>query len=194
MRLGDVERGDSFFRRLLIRFISTVSGMRLPDAARVVWYHKDFFGEPLAAWTQAAMRGESEWTVGERELMAAMVATWNACPFCVGAHSAVALKAAPATSVDSVLDDFERAAISEKLKATLRFLHVLTVRPGEVTAANARAVLSAGVSAEALTDAIAVASLFAVTTRYANALDFAVPTNDEFTRAAGMLLKRGYAA
>jgi uncharacterized peroxidase-related enzyme len=194
MRLSEVERGDSVFRKLLIGFISTVSGMRLPDAARAVWYHKDFFGEPMAAWTQAAMRGESEWSVGERELMAAMVAKWNACPFCIGAHSAVASKAAPATSVESVLSDFARAPISDELKATLKFLHVLTTRPADVTAEDARAVLGAGVSREALTDAVAVASVFATVTRYANALGFAIPTDDQFTRAAGMLLKRGYAA
>jgi uncharacterized peroxidase-related enzyme len=193
MRLSDVERGDGWSRRLLIRFISAVSGMRLPDAARAIWYHKEFFGEPMAAWTQATMRGESAWSVGERELMAAMVAKWNACDFCIGAHSAVASKAAPSASVKSVLDDFERAAISDKLKATLRFLHTLTIRPADITAEGAKAVLGAGVSHDALMDAIAVASLFNIMSRYADALRFAVPTDEEFARAAGMLLKRGYA-
>ena len=47
---------------------------------------------------------------------------------------------------------------------------------------------------EALTDAIAVGSLFSIITRYADALDFALPTDDEFDRAASMLLKRGYAS
>jgi uncharacterized peroxidase-related enzyme len=194
MRLSDVERGDSWSRRLLIRFVSAVSGMRLPDAARAVWYHKRFFGEPMAAWTQAAMRGKSEWSVAERELMAAMVAKWSACAFCVGAHSAVAAKASASASVESVLNDFENAAISDKLKATLKFLHVLTLRPAEIAGEDAKAVLKAGVSRDALTDAIAVASLFAITTRYADGLGFAVPTHKEFARAAGMLLKRGYAA
>ena len=44
----------------------------------------------------------------------------------------------------------------------------------------------------ALTDAIAVASLFAIITRYADALQFAIPTDAEFDKAADMLLKRGY--
>jgi hypothetical protein len=51
MRLPEIERGDGFVNRLLIRFISMVSGMRLPDAARVVFYHKEFFGVPMGAWT-----------------------------------------------------------------------------------------------------------------------------------------------
>jgi hypothetical protein len=77
MRLPEIDRGDGFTNRLLIGFISIVSGMRLPDAARVAFYHKNFFGIPMGAWTQAAMRGPSKWSVGERELMAAMVAKWE---------------------------------------------------------------------------------------------------------------------
>jgi hypothetical protein len=61
MRLREIDGGDSIASRLLIRFISLVSGMRLPDAARVAFYHKDFFSTPMGEWTQAAMRGPSEW-------------------------------------------------------------------------------------------------------------------------------------
>jgi hypothetical protein len=35
--------------------------------------------------------------------------------------------------------------------------------------------------------------LFDTVTRYADALDFAMPTAQEFERSATMLLKRGYA-
>ena len=86
MRLREIDRGDSIVSRLLISFISLVSGMRLPDAARVAFYHKEFFSAPMGEWTQAAVRGPSEWSVGERELMAALVAKWNSCSFCVNAH------------------------------------------------------------------------------------------------------------
>jgi hypothetical protein len=55
-------------------------------------------------------------------------------------------------------------------------------------------VLDAGASAEALKDAIAIGALFNIVTRYADALDFALPTANEFDRAASMLLKRGYAS
>lgn len=85
MRLREIDRGDGILNRVLISFISLVSGMRLPDAARVAFYHKDFFGVPMGAWTQAVMRGPSLWSVGERELMAAMIAKWNSCAFCEGA-------------------------------------------------------------------------------------------------------------
>ncbi len=43
-------------------------------------------------------------------------------------------------------------------------------------------------------DTIAVGTVFGIVTRYADALDFAMPTPpDEFDRAANMFLKRGYA-
>ncbi|MGH6835671.1 MAG: carboxymuconolactone decarboxylase family protein [Methylocella sp.] len=192
MRLREIDRGDSAFHRLLIGFISLVSRMRLPDAARVAFYHKDFFGIPMGTWTQAAMRGPSAWSVGERELMAAMVAKWNSCDFCVGAHGAIAAKEMQRSPVDAALRDYHAVPICKGLKATLEFLEIMTLRPMELTAENAKAVLHAGVSAEALTDAIAVCALFNIITRYADALDFALPTAKEFDRAASMLLKRGY--
>lgn len=194
MRLPEVERGDSFGNRLLIRFISAVSGMRLPDAARVAFYHKNFFSAPLGAWTQAAMRGPSAWSVGERELMAAMVAKWNSCAFCVGAHGAVAAKTMTRPVVDAVLADFRSAPITEALQGALAFLEIMTLRPMELSADSAREALRSGVTNEALRDAAAVAAVFNIITRYADALNFAMPTAAEFDRAAGMLLKRGYAS
>ena len=193
MRLHDIDRGEGLANRLLIRFISMVSRMRLPDAARVAFYERDFLSVPLGAWAQVTMRGPSSWSLGERELMAAMIAKWNSCQFCIGAHGAVAAKEMQRAAVDSALADFQAAPISDRLKATLAFLEVLTLRPTEVTAGHAKVVLATGVSAEALTDAIAIAAIFNIITRYADALGFVLPTVDEFERSATMLLKRGYA-
>ena len=192
MRLAEVERGDSLRSRALIQVISTVSGTRLPDAARVAFYHKGFVGPVLGAWTHAAMRGPSDWTVGERELMAAMVAHWNSCDFCVGAHRAIAVRSLEPAVVAACLADYRTAPISERLRATLSFLETMTLRPDELHTSDAHAAMSVGVSRTQLADAAAVAGLFNVITRYAGALDFTIPTNAEFDQAAGMLLKRGY--
>lgn len=48
MRIPEVDRGDGFLNRILLRFISMVSGMRLPDAARIVMYHNRFYGDPMS--------------------------------------------------------------------------------------------------------------------------------------------------
>ncbi len=194
MRLHEIDQGDSLKNRLLIKFISTVAGMRLPDAARVAFYHKSFFSAPLGAWTQAAMRGPSPWSVAERELMAAMVAKWNSCAFCVGAHSAVAAKTMERSLIDAALADFRSAPISDALKGILAFLEIMTLRPMELSPQHARDTIRLGATPTALKDAAAVATVFNIITRYADALDFAIPSPSEFDRAAGMLLKRGYAS
>ena len=192
MRLSEIERGDSLGHRALIGMISMVAGMRLPDAARVAFYHQEFVGKALGRWTQATMRGPSAWSVSERELMASMVARWNSCAFCIGAHRAIAVKGMPPSTVEAVHADYRTAPLSPELVATLTFLEKMTRTPAELTGADARAVLDAGVSREALTDAVAVATLFNIVTRYADALDFAMPTAREFDKSADMLLKRGY--
>jgi uncharacterized peroxidase-related enzyme len=193
MRLPEVERGDNLRHRMLIATISRMSGLRLPDAARVAFYRNDFAGPALGAWTQRTMRGPSGWSVSERELMAASVATWNSCPFCIGAHGAVAVRGMDRDVVDAALADYRTAPISEKLKAALAYIETVTRTPDDVTADGARDALRAGISLDELQDAAAVAALFAIVTRYANALDFDIPSPADFDQAAGILLRRGYA-
>lgn len=192
MRLPEVERGGTLRDRVLIRMISRVSGYRLPDAARVAFYHKDFVGRQLGRWTQAVMRGPSDWSVGERELMAAMVATWNRCQFCIGAHRAVAVRGIDRAVVNACLDNYQTAPITETLRAALVFLEAMTLRPTELQASDATAAIRSGVSQGQLVDAAAVGAIFNIITRYAGALNFTVPMEAEFDKAAGMLLKRGY--
>jgi uncharacterized peroxidase-related enzyme len=192
MRLPEIARGDTLAHRLLIRFISRVSGIRLPDAARMAFYHQDFAGPALSSWTQEAMRGPSAWTVSERELMAAMVASWNSCPFCIGAHRAVAVRGTDPAVVDAALADYRTAPVSEKLRAALTFLERQTREPENLSAADAHAARAAGLSTQDLLDAAAVGAVFNMITRNANALDFEVPSTEDFDTAAGMLLKRGY--
>jgi AhpD family alkylhydroperoxidase len=193
MRLPEIDRGDGLGHRLLIGFISTVSGMRLPDAARVAFYHKDFLGGVFGPWTQAAMRGPSAWSVPERELMAALVAKWNSCAFCIGAHRATSARGLGKAVVDAALDDYRSAPLPAGLLATLGFLEKLNRTPDAVTASDARSVFAAGVTPAALVEATAVATVFGVIVRYADALQFALPSEAEFDKAADMLLKRGYA-
>ncbi len=192
MRLADIERGDSLRSRTLIRIISAVSGIHLPDAARVAFYHKGFVGPTLGAWTQAVMRGPSEWSVGERELMAAMVAHWNSCAFCVGAHRAIAVRGIDPETVNACLSEYRTAPIPERLRATLSFLETMTREPDKLDAMHAKAAFDAGASHAQLTEAAAVAAIFNIITRYADTLDFTIPTEREFDKAAGMMLKRGY--
>ncbi|WP_242547184.1 hypothetical protein [Amycolatopsis sp. MtRt-6] len=94
---------------------------------------------------------------------------------------------------DATLADYHTAPISAPLRATLAVLETITLRPEELQGGQVRAALAAGATRRQLDDAAAVAAVFNIITRYANALDFAIPTDAEFDKAAGMMLKRGYA-
>ncbi len=83
--------------------------------------------------------------------------------------------------------------MSAALRATLGFLEKLTLRPADVTRRDADAVRAAGVSDNALVDAIHVCALFAMIVRLADALDWDVPPFESFLDRADAMLASGYA-
>jgi alkylhydroperoxidase family enzyme len=92
-----------------------------------------------------------------------------------------------------VLADWRTAPVSDGLRATLGFLEKLTLRPDELGPADAAEVRAAGVSDEALEDAIHVCALFNMIDRIADALAFHVPAREESERVAPRFFARGYA-
>ena len=91
-----------------------------------------------------------------------------------------------------VLDDYTTAPIDEKLRATLGFLEQLTLRPDEITRSDADAVRAAGVSDEALVDAIHVAALFNMIARLADSFGWDVPSWEACLARAEPMLAGGY--
>jgi hypothetical protein len=81
MRLASVEHGHRLQQKLVMLMIRVLSRVRVPDIVRTLFYRPEFFGKHMSAWTQAVMRGPSEWTVGERELFAAHTSRLNQCLF-----------------------------------------------------------------------------------------------------------------
>jgi hypothetical protein len=81
MRLASVERGHRLPEKLKIGLIGLVTRRRVVDIIRTLLYRPEFFGRPISEWTQAVMRGPSDWTVGERELFAAFASRLNHCRF-----------------------------------------------------------------------------------------------------------------
>ena len=68
----------------------------------------------------------------------------------------------------------------------------MTLRPGDLTRADAEAGLEAGVSEEALVDAIHVAALFNMIVRLADSFGWDVPTWERLTARALAMLEGGY--
>ena len=89
--------------------------------------------------------------------------------------------------------DWRTAPIDERLRAALGFVEKLTLRPHELGPADADAARAAGVSDEALVDAIHVAALFNMIVRLADSLGWDVPPFEEFSARADAMLASGYA-
>ncbi len=192
MRLEILNSGYTIGTKVLFACIQLASRRPVPDAAKLVFYRADFYGDPMKKITHEAMRGPSAWSVGDRELMAAFVSKTNECAFCIGAHTATAAGAYhDQARVAAVLSNVETAPIEEPLRATLRMLQKLT-REHSVEAADVRGVLNAGVSREQIEDALAVCFAFNTTNRLADAFGFFVPGPKGFESGAKYLLSRGY--
>jgi len=69
----------------------------------------------------------------------------------------------------------------------------MTLRPEELTRADAEAAYAAGLSRQALLDAATVCALFSMIVRLADSFGWDVPTWEQQLATAGGRLDRGYA-
>lgn len=81
MRLRAVERGRGLKAKFVFAMIRALQRRRAPDIIRTLIFRPEFLGDPVSEWTQAVMRGPSEWSVGDRELFAAFTSKLNQCVF-----------------------------------------------------------------------------------------------------------------
>jgi alkylhydroperoxidase family enzyme len=93
---------------------------------------------------------------------------------------------------EAVERDWRTAPVDARLRATLGFVEKLTLRPAELTTADAAEVLETGVTRAALVDAIQVAALFNMIVRLADSLGWDVPAFEEFEARADRMLATGY--
>jgi alkylhydroperoxidase family enzyme len=92
-----------------------------------------------------------------------------------------------------VRHDWRTAPVSPQLRATFGFLEKLTLHPTEITREDADVVRAAGVTDEALVDAIHVCALFSMIVRLADSLGWDVPSYESFSARADQMLATGYA-
>jgi AhpD family alkylhydroperoxidase len=190
MRLSILEQGHRLRTKALLAMIRLVSRQPVVDAVKLAMYRPDFYGG--GDLTHEAMRGPSDWSIGDRELMAAFVSKVNQTQFCIAAHSATAsLWYGSDAKVTAALDDLEAAPIDEPLRATLRMLGKLT-REHSVDPDDIAAVMAEGVSRQQIEDALAVCLAFNITDRLADTFDFAPASSAAMNAGARHLLARGY--
>jgi uncharacterized peroxidase-related enzyme len=192
--------------RLRERIIQRLVRLRLdavPDVVLACQHRPEFFGKPFLAWVEASLRDSSQWTQGDRELMAALVSDRNRCAFCIGTHSATAASLVGDETVRAVLQadrggaedaEADGAGISAELRATLAFVEKLSLSPAEVDASDVERAVAAGVTPQALRDAVEVCAAFNVMNRVADALAFEPQDERSLAVSAKLLTTRGYRA
>lgn len=193
MRLKTVEQGRQIRQRLMLGMMRFIIGIRVPDVLRLVLHRPEFFGQPYYIWTQAIMRGPSEWSVGQRELFAAFTSHLNKCQYCLSHHKATSVRALGNEGfVQGVLEDWHTAPLDQKTKAMLSFLRKLTLEPFNIGAADIALLRAAELSDEAIEDAIHICANFNVINRLADAFGFELPSPRGLARSTEILLTRGY--
>ena len=66
-----------------LKKVETAGGLppQTLDVVKTLYCRPELFGRSFSALTHALLRGDSQWSVGERELFAAYTAYLNKCPF-----------------------------------------------------------------------------------------------------------------
>jgi alkylhydroperoxidase family enzyme len=94
--------------------------------------------------------------------------------------------------VAAVLADWRAAPLDEKLRATLGLLEKMTLSPGELGPADMVPLRAAGVSDQAIEEALYVAFVFNVLDRLADAFGFDLPAAGSLRRYGRLAQWLGY--
>ncbi|MEK6780753.1 MAG: peroxidase-related enzyme [Bacteroidota bacterium] len=152
-------------------------------------------GQHLYALAQVLLRGESPLSEAERELIAAYFSSRNDCIYCMCSHAATAryLFKDKKQVVDFVLDDYQSAPISSKLKSLLNIAGKVqqsgkAVLPEDVTEAH-----SHGANDRDIHDTVLIAATFCMFNRYVDGLASLTPTDPAAYEEMGKRLgEKGY--
>ena len=81
MRLERLDHGHRRGIRVFLWLVRLVSRKEPADVVKTIYYRPEFWGAAYSSLLNDLMRGPSDWTVGERELFAALTSRLNQCPF-----------------------------------------------------------------------------------------------------------------
>jgi len=142
------------------RALSKLPSLEQPEMIDVLAkYPAGFTG--LCDYHDAILRGPSELSVAQRELIATYVSGLNNCSFCYGAHRTFAeVHGIDPDLFEQLVADPQSAGVEAKLLPILAYARKLTQAPAMVTEADAARVYEAGWGEEALFTAVSVTALF----------------------------------
>jgi uncharacterized peroxidase-related enzyme len=131
------------------------------------------------AYHDALMEKPGGLSKAEREMIVVATSAVNRCHYCVVAHGAILrIRAKNPLIADQVAVNYLKADLTSRHKAMLDFAVKVAERSHEIDEADYAALERAGFAAEDSWDIAAIAAMFAMSNRLANA--FAIRPNDEF--------------
>lgn len=152
----------------------------VPGIRSLVRYRPDT-GKPLYDLAQALLRSASPLKEAERELIAAYVSSRNACTFCMCSHAAAAryLYQGEAETVDLVLQDYQNAPISDKLKSLLAIAGKVQADARTVSSEDVAKARQFGATDRDIHDTVLIAAAFCMFNRYVDGLATLTPEDPD---------------
>ena len=131
------------------------------------------------AYHDALMEKPGGLTKAEREMIVVATSAVNNCHYCVVAHGAILrIRAKNPLIADQVAVNFRKADLTARQKTMLDFAIKVAARSHEIDERDYAALNAQGFSDDDAWDIAAIAALFAMSNRLANA--FSIRPNDEF--------------
>jgi uncharacterized peroxidase-related enzyme len=141
---------------------------RRPDEFRAFFAYHDALMEKRGGLSKA-----------EREMIVVATSGLNQCQYCVVAHGAILrIRAKNPLIADQVAVNYRKADLQPREKAMLDFAVKVAARSHEVDDSDYEALKGHGLTDDDAWDIAAIAALFAMSNRLANA--FSIRPNDEF--------------
>jgi uncharacterized peroxidase-related enzyme len=151
--------------------------------------------KPLRELAEILMRGPNTLSPAEREIIGTYVSSQNDCYYCQTCHGSTAAHLLDMNFqlIDEIKRDFEKAAISEKLKALLVIAGKVQQSGKLVTSEDIARARQHGATDMEIHDTVLIAASFCLFNRYVDGLGTWAPSDPEVYRAIGeMTAKEGY--
>ena len=140
------------------------------------------------------LRQPNSLSTGERELIATYVSSQNGCFYCQTIHGAIAAHDYQDEAlVDQVKLDFQKAPVSDKLKALLVIAGQVQQGGKSVTAETVEHARQHGATDTEIHDTVLIAAAFCMFNRYVDGLATVASQDPEFYRQrAAQIARSGY--
>lgn len=163
--------------RARVEAVQEKSGF-VPNVFLAMAYRPDEF-RAFFAYHDALMEKPGGLTKAQREMIVVATSAANQCHYCVVAHGAILrIRAKNPLIADQVAINYRKADLDARDKAMLDFAVKVAVTPWLISDADYAALTGHGFSRDEQWDIAAIAALFALSNRMANATD--MRPNDEF--------------